>query len=239
MLVSNGLGFEGWIDRLAKAAPFKGRAIVASTGVATLAAGRPRPWSQPWPRARSALLAGCRRARGATSPTSPRAWPRPIRRTPRTIATVPQPTTARLVELDAWVKAEIAKVPAEQAPGDHRPRLVPLLLAAPTACSSSRRAATTPSSEPSAHDVAALIRQVREQKIKALFVENMTNPGLVDQIARESGAVVGPRLYSDALSRPGRPGADLRDDDAPQRDGAGRGDAEELSLLDREPPARS
>jgi len=57
-------------------------------------------------------------------------------------------------------------------------------------------------SEPSARDVAALIRLVREQKIKALFVENMTNPGLVEQIARESGAIVGPRLYSDALSAP-------------------------------------
>ena len=57
-------------------------------------------------------------------------------------------------------------------------------------------------SEPTARDVADLIRQVREQKIKALFVENMSNPGLVDQIAREFGAVVGPRLYSDALSGP-------------------------------------
>ncbi len=62
-------------------------------------------------------------------------------------------------------------------------------------------------SEPSARDVAVLIRLVREQKIKALFVENMTNPGLVEQIARESGAVVGPRLYSDALSAPGGPAA--------------------------------
>ena len=62
-------------------------------------------------------------------------------------------------------------------------------------------------SEPSARDVAALIREMRQQKIKALFVENMTNPGLVDQIARESGGVVGPRLYSDALSAPGGPAA--------------------------------
>ena len=50
-----------------------------------------------------------------------------------------------------------------------------------------------------------LIRQVRDQGIKALFVENMTNPGLIDQIARESGGVVGPRLYSDALSGPNGP----------------------------------
>src|SRR3954471_4773819 len=37
-LVSNGLGYEGWIDRLAKAAPFKGQGIVATTGVTTLQA---------------------------------------------------------------------------------------------------------------------------------------------------------------------------------------------------------
>ncbi|MBS0540399.1 MAG: zinc ABC transporter substrate-binding protein, partial [Proteobacteria bacterium] len=62
-------------------------------------------------------------------------------------------------------------------------------------------------SEPSARDMANLIRQVRAQKIKALFVENMTNPALVDEVARESGAHVGPRLYSDALSKPGGPAA--------------------------------
>jgi zinc/manganese transport system substrate-binding protein len=46
---------------------------------------------------------------------------------------------------------------------------------------------------------------VREQKTRALFIENMTNPALVAEIARDSGAVVGPRLYSDALSGPGGP----------------------------------
>ena len=60
-------------------------------------------------------------------------------------------------------------------------------------------------SEPSARDMANLIRQVREQKIKALFIENMTNPVLVSEIARDSGATVGPRLYSDALSKPDGP----------------------------------
>ena len=62
-------------------------------------------------------------------------------------------------------------------------------------------------SEPTARDVANLIRQVREQKTKALFIENMTNPALVSEIARDSGAVVGPRLYSDALSKPDGPAA--------------------------------
>ena len=67
--------------------------------------------------------------------------------------------------------------------------------------------AYTTDSDPSARDIAELIRVVREQKIKALFIENMTNPSLVEQIARESGGVVGARLYSDALSAPGGPAA--------------------------------
>jgi zinc/manganese transport system substrate-binding protein len=61
--------------------------------------------------------------------------------------------------------------------------------------------------EPSARHVAALIRQMRREHIRALFVENITEPRLVQQLAREVGGVVGPRLYSDALSRPDGPAA--------------------------------
>ena len=55
-------------------------------------------------------------------------------------------------------------------------------------------------SEASAADVAALIRQVREDKASAIFVENITNPRLIEQIAAETGVKVGGTLYSDALS---------------------------------------
>jgi zinc/manganese transport system substrate-binding protein len=54
--------------------------------------------------------------------------------------------------------------------------------------------------EASAADVAALITQVREHKASAIFVENITNPRLVEQIAGETGLKVGGALYSDALS---------------------------------------
>jgi zinc/manganese transport system substrate-binding protein len=40
-----------------------------------------------------------------------------------------------------------------------------------------------------------------------LFIENMTNPKLIDEIARDSGAALGPALYSDALSAPNGPAA--------------------------------
>jgi zinc/manganese transport system substrate-binding protein len=55
-------------------------------------------------------------------------------------------------------------------------------------------------SEASAADVAALIKQVKEDKASAIFVENITNPRLVEQIAGETGIKVGGTLYSDALS---------------------------------------
>ncbi|MGH8817178.1 MAG: metal ABC transporter substrate-binding protein [Achromobacter pestifer] len=61
--------------------------------------------------------------------------------------------------------------------------------------------------EPSAGEVAGIIEQVKRERVPAVFVENITSPKLVQQIARETGAKVGGTLYSDALSKPGQPGA--------------------------------
>lgn len=202
VLVSNGLGFEGWIDRLAKAAPFKGRAIVATAGVPTLEAA-PTP--------------GHNHAHGP----DPHCW-QDVGRVRQYVANIAiglaeaDPANAthyrdraeafdrRLADLDTWVKQEIAKVPAEKRKAITGHDSFRYFAAAYGVQFKSPRGYNT-GSEPSAKDVAVLIRQVREQGIKALFVENMTNPGLIDQVARESGGIVGPRLYSDALSGPDGP----------------------------------
>jgi zinc/manganese transport system substrate-binding protein len=201
-LVSNGLAYEGWIDRLAKAAPFKGRAVVATTGVAILE-GAPLP------------------GHGHAHGPDPHCW-QDAGRVRRYVVNIVEGLAAadaanasfyrergraydrRLATLDDWIKAEVAKVPAAQRRAITAHDSFRYFTAAYGVQFLAPRGFTT-ESEPSARDVAALIRQVREQKIKALFVENMSNPGLIDQIARESGAVVGPRLYSDALSKPDGP----------------------------------
>ena len=54
--------------------------------------------------------------------------------------------------------------------------------------------------EASAEDVAAVINQIREQNVKALFLENINNPRLLERIASETNIAIGGRLYSDALS---------------------------------------
>ncbi len=66
-------------------------------------------------------------------------------------------------------------------------------------------------SEASAKDVAKLITQIREEKIRAVFVETITDNRLMEQIVRETGAKIGGTLYSDALSGPKGPAASYLD----------------------------
>lgn len=66
---------------------------------------------------------------------------------------------------------------------------------------------TSTESDASAADVAALIRQIKEQKASAIFLENISNPRLIQQIANETGTKIGGRLYSDALSAANGPAA--------------------------------
>jgi zinc/manganese transport system substrate-binding protein len=60
-------------------------------------------------------------------------------------------------------------------------------------------------SEASAKDVAKIIRQIKAEKIPAVFLENVTDSRLLDQIAKETGAKIGGTLFSDALSPPDGP----------------------------------
>ena len=189
VLVTNGLGFEGWIDRLAGAASFKGTRIVASAGVA--AELDPHCWQD---------VACARRyvtniAEGLSAADPPNAvfYRRRAGQYDK-----------RLADLDAWIRAEVAQVPDAQRRAitghnsfQYFARAYGVSFAAPRGYNTD--------SEPTARDVAALIREVREQRTKALFVENLTNPALIDEIARDSGATVGPRLYGDSLSKASGP----------------------------------
>jgi len=65
--------------------------------------------------------------------------------------------------------------------------------------------------EVSARDVARIIRQIKTQKIPAVFMENISDPRLMERIAKESGAKIGGKLYSDALSPADGPAATYLD----------------------------
>jgi zinc/manganese transport system substrate-binding protein len=59
--------------------------------------------------------------------------------------------------------------------------------------------------EASAKDIAAIIKQIREQKNAGLFLDNVSDPVVLRRIANEAGTGVGGVLYSDALTEPDGP----------------------------------
>jgi len=110
-----------------------------------------------------------------------------------------QSYNSQLAALDVQVKARVAGIPADarkvvtshDAFGYFAKAYDIQFLAA---------AGISSQSEPSAQDLARLIDRIRAENIRAVFVENITSPRLIEQIARETGAKVGGVLYSDALS---------------------------------------
>lgn len=207
VLVTNGLGFETWADRLAGAAPFKGRRIVATSAVPRDRHLADKPHH------------GHGHSHGGGS--DPHMW-QDVALARRYVAAIAEGLVAadaagaegyrqraeaydkRLAELDAWVREQIATVPATKRrvitghdAFRYFARAYGVTFRAPQGLSTAREA--------SARDVANLIQQIRREGIRAIFIENMSNPKLIEQIAREAGGVVGPALYVDALSARGGP----------------------------------
>jgi zinc/manganese transport system substrate-binding protein len=201
LLVVNGLGFEGWMDRLAGASGYTGPVVVASKGVAPReiveeehadAEGHDHHGIDPhaWQDVANAVTYVRNIAAGLDAAD-------PVGKA--TYDANAAAYVAELEALDAEVRAALATLPAE------RRKIITshdafgyfgaaygLRLSAPEGISTE--------AEASAADVAALIRQIRADAVPAIFVENIKDRRLIDQIAAESGAAVGGELYTDALS---------------------------------------
>jgi zinc/manganese transport system substrate-binding protein len=61
----------------------------------------------------------------------------------------------------------------------------------------------TNKSEPSAAELAKLARQIRTERVQALFLDSITDPRAMQRIAAETGAAIGGTLYGDSLSPKG------------------------------------
>lgn len=192
LVVVNGLGFEGWLDRLVRASGYKGPVAVASAGITPRRVGGqpdPHAW-QDLTHARSYVL-NLRDALVKLRPAEAMGF------TQRAAA-----YSGRISALDAELrqtfgaiaKAQRRVITAHDAFG-YFGAAYGIEFLAPQGMGTN--------SQPSAQAVARLISQIRQQGVRAVFVENISNPKLLERIASEGGASVGGRLYSDALSPPG------------------------------------
>lgn len=204
LVVMNGLGYEGWMDRLIRSSGYKGKPVVATRGIKPLKASDkghghghghshghddPHAW-QDIANARIYVV----NIRDALLAKRPENAPDIQARADGYIK--------RIEALDRDARARLADVPAAER----------RVIVAHSAFEYFARAygvtflsahGWTTEQEPSASTVAALIREVRNKKVRAVFLENLADPRLMQRIAQESGARLGGTLYSDALSRPG------------------------------------
>jgi len=196
LIIANGLGFEPWLERVLASSEPKGKRINASAGVVPLMLdedGERVPDPHAWQSLTNAKIYvhNIAKALGELDPANVDAYN--------------QRRDAYLTRLHALLKkadAQIAGLPASQRKVvtshdafGYLGQAWQLAFIAPQGQSTH--------DEPSAADVAALIRQIRSEGVRAVFVENIRDPRLIQQIADEAGAKVGGTLYSDALASEG------------------------------------
>ena len=194
--VVNGLGLEGWETRLVQSAQYRGPVVIDSHGITPIETAEPGavspvPDPHAWQNVKNAEIYAANIAHALESADPARAddHRRGLDR-----------YQAKLETLDREVRAELAGIP----PAKRR------VITAHDAFAYYGQAydvtflapeGLITDSEASAEGIARLIRQIRREGIKALFLENVSGPRLMEAPAHEVGAKLGPPLFSDALSR--------------------------------------
>lgn len=200
LVLVNGLGLEGWIDRLITASKSKARVVIATRGIKPQEMreeGRVALDPHAWQSIANAKIyvANIRDGLIAVDPSGAEIY--------RAHA---EDYLEKLSALEDEVKAAIGQIPPERREiitthdaFGYFGTAYGFKFIAPEGVSTE--------TEASASDVAKIIRQIKAQKIPAVFLENVVDPRLLRSIATESGANIGGTLYSDALSQPDGPAA--------------------------------
>ena len=194
LVVFNGLGFDDWLPRLARASGYRGALLVASDGIRPLAmphgGQEARIDPHAWQDAANAQVYAANIAATliAADPAGADTYQANAAR-----------YRAALGALDADIRAAIARLPQERRrvvcshdAFAYFSRAYGLTFLAPVGAAGYSR--------PGARDVARLIGQLRNEKVPAVFIETIIDPRLIERIRAESGAAMGGTLYSDALS---------------------------------------
>jgi ABC-type Zn uptake system ZnuABC Zn-binding protein ZnuA len=108
---------------------------------------------------------------------------------------------ARLTDLDAWVRQQVATIPPENRKLVSFHEAFPYFAAA-YGLEIVGSVVDVPGQDPSAGQVAALVDAIRASGAKAVFTEAQFSPELSKAIADEAGVKVESNLYNDSLGDP-------------------------------------
>lgn len=235
-MIVNGLGFEGWLERLTQSSGYKGPVIVATKGISPLEMHEEHDEHGDEAKAedndhdKEAKDQGHKKEEAGHhhhGGQDPHAW-QSLENGLVYVKNIAEGLcaadakgcesykknaagfSADIKALDKTIRAEIAKVAESKRKVitshdafSYFEKAYGVEFIAPQGVSTE--------SEASAADVAGIIKQIRKDKVAALFVENISDPRLVEQIARETGVKPGGELYSDALSAKDGPAATYLD----------------------------
>jgi zinc/manganese transport system substrate-binding protein len=201
LVIVNGLGLEGWLPRLVKSSGSSATTVVATHGIVPrkVTAGeilsRDRGAGSVDPHAWQSVanaeiyVANIRDAMVAADPANA-----------STYRANASNYLAKLAALDHDVREALAPIPVERRKVisthdafGHFAAAYDIAFVAPQGVSTE--------TEPSARDIATIIAQIKKEKIPAVFLENVSDPRLIRQIASETGAAIGGTLYSDSLTK--------------------------------------
>jgi len=201
LFIQNGLGFEGWVSRLAYASGYKGPVVTVGESLAAPAKSEDKITDDPhaWQNVSNARLYVKTIAAALGKAMPEKASEFNARATAY---------DAKLEELDAWVKSEIGWVSAPKRKIITNHDAFGYFGAAYGITFISPQGVST-EVEPTAWRVAKLVEQIKAEKIKRVFIENMANPKLMTQLAKDAGASLGKPVYSDSLSGANGPAPDF------------------------------
>ena len=223
LLIFNGLSFEGWLDRLVEASGFKGIRVVATKGIEKISykKGEGHDDHAKDKHDDHAKDKHDDHAHHDHGEFDPHAWQSLtnaeiyvnnitaalVEISPDNAASFYKSRSSYIAEikaLDNEVREMVSRLPRDRRTVvtshdafQYFGRDYGISFLAPQGLSTE--------SEASAKDVAHLIKQMRARRISAVFVESVTDPRLIQQIAKETGATIGGTLYPGALSSPSGP----------------------------------
>lgn len=189
VILANGLAFETWLPKLVKASRNRAWVVEVSKDVKPIIAQDGMPDPHAWQDVKNAILY-VQAIRDALLIADPQ--------NEVTYRKNAEHYIAELIELDAWTRAQIAAIPEDERRAITSHNALGYFAKAYGITFIPAQGIST-EGEITAKTMAALIDQLRAQSVKAIFLENMGNPRVIEQLARDGNTAIGGQLFSDSF----------------------------------------